>query len=96
MEQVFFARVQKILPGRHGPYVFARSAEIRGSITFSLNPQVWQESSQPTEGEIVVLSDLRRKDAGWRAHCARFMRPGDQPANQEQPQQWKVAICHEQ
>jgi hypothetical protein len=74
----FVAIVEKIvLSGKHGPYVLVRSDEL-GSITFSLDKSVWQEKDLPDEGIYVMLSDLRKKRAGWRAEHGRFLRPSDQ------------------
>lgn len=77
MEQTL-AIVQKVLPGAHGDFVVARARSIPGSVTFSLSPDVWHESTCPEEGVMVVLRDLRQKRAGWRAYHARYVRPSDQ------------------
>lgn len=72
------AVVEKIIPsGRHGPYVVARSEEL-GSVTFSLDPEVWQETDVPEPGMYVVLSRIRRKRAGWRAKHGRYLEPSDE------------------
>jgi len=69
--------VQKVVPeGRHGPYAVVLIDPL-GSVTFSLDATVWQEEEWPKPGEYVVLSQLRRKRAGWRANHARFQQPGD-------------------
>ena len=68
--------VQRTVDGKHGPYAVA-SSESLGNVTFSLDPTVWLEKDPPERGEEVVLSDLRKKRAGWRAHSARFLRPSD-------------------
>ncbi len=79
------AVVQDVLTGSHGRFVVTTSDSVIGSITFSLDESVWQERSDPEPGEYVILSDLRRKRAGWRAHSARHVRPGDDvPANSSQ------------
>ena len=75
------AVVQQVIQGKHGPYAVATSDQIEGSITFSLDPDVWKENEHPRNGYEVVLGDVRNKRAGWRAHSARFVRPTD-----EQPQ----------
>ena len=72
---------QVIKDGKHGPYAVATSDQIPGSITFSLDSEVWKEKEYPRSGYVVILSDVRNKRAGWRAHSARFVRPTD-----EQPQ----------
>jgi len=75
------AVVQKVIDGKHGCYAVANSDKIEGSITFSLDPTVWKEKVYPQEGYMVVLSDIRKKSAGWRAHSARFLRPNDKVSN---------------
>jgi hypothetical protein len=75
--QETIAVVQDVLTGNHGRFVVTTSDSVVGSITFSLDEKVWQEASDPEPGEYVVLSDLRRKRAGWRAHSARHVRPDD-------------------
>ena len=66
-----------ILNGKHGPYVVARSEDL-GMCTFSLLPSGWQEQSYPETGTWVVLYDLRKKRAGWRAQHGRYLRPSDE------------------
>ncbi len=65
--------------GPHGPYAVATSDKPgfgrEESITFSLSPDVWEEPAFPEPGNMVLLSDIRRKWKGWRAHRARFLRP---------------------
>jgi hypothetical protein len=69
--------VQKVVNnGKHGAYAVARHEKL-GSVTFSLEKEVWQEKRFPSQGSEVVLSDLERKRAGWRAMSARFLRPED-------------------
>jgi hypothetical protein len=76
-DKSYQAVVQKVIrKGRHGPYVVTKCTEL-GSVTFSLDPQVWQELQEPDGGAFVMLSKIRRKRAGWRAEHARFMKPGD-------------------
>ena len=72
------AVVQDIVKGKHGYYVVTTSGEIKGSITFSLRKEVWQEKSNPKPGDRVVLSELRKKRDGWYACKARFFRPEDE------------------
>jgi hypothetical protein len=73
------AVVQKvILNGRHGPYAIATSKDLAGSITFSLEAGVWRENRMPEQGIIVVLADLQKKRAGWRAMLGRFLKPSDE------------------
>ena len=72
------AVVEKIIRnGRHGPYAVARSEEI-GNVTFSLDPEVWREDDWPEPGMYVVLSQIRKKRAGWRAKHGRFIVPSDE------------------
>ncbi len=72
------AIVEKIiLGGRHGPYAVARSPEL-GSITFSLDSEIWQEKDWPEPGICVMLSQIRKKRAGWRAKHGRFINPSDE------------------
>lgn len=63
--------------GRHGPYAVARSDEL-GSVTFSLEKPTWQAKDWPDAGTLVILSNLRRKRAGWRAGRARYVTPSDE------------------
>ena len=73
------AVVQNVITdGNHGPYAVATSEQIKGSVTFSLDPTVWKEDRRPEAGEKVVLSNLVGKRAGWRAKQGRFFRPSDE------------------
>ena len=77
------AVVQKVCPdGKHGPYATATEERL-GSITFSLDGSVWNEEGAPELGEIVVLSKLRKKRAGWKAMCGRRYRPSDEPSKEQ-------------
>jgi len=79
------ATVQKIVPtGRHGSYAVAGTNLVKGSITFSLGGGVWQEESWPESGSIVVLSQLVKKEAGWRAMRGRFLKPSDEAKSNQQ------------
>jgi hypothetical protein len=72
------AIVQKVFQdGQHGPYAKA-STKTLGTITFSLEPPVWEEKRFPEEGTYVILSGLTKKRAGWRADAGRFFRPSDE------------------
>ena len=75
--KTYQAVVGKIVQGRHGPYVVAHHKE-HGTITFSMAKEVWREEKNPEPGTYVVLSDLQKKKAGWRAGNARLLRPEDQ------------------
>ncbi len=75
--------IQKIdSDGKHGPYAIAM-VESLGSVTFSLERRVWSEDDKPGPGEIVILSKLREKRAGWRAMRARYVRPSDNSRNSQ-------------
>lgn len=72
------AIVEKIiLDGKHGPYAVAREDRL-GVVTFSLDRNVWREKKFPEPGTCVILSDLVRKSAGWRAENARLFSPSDE------------------
>lgn len=80
----FRAVVQAVADGKHGPYAIAeveglgeKPPPFDGSLTFSISECVWSENVWPTAGEVVVLSQLRKKKAGWRAMKARFLQPSD-------------------
>ena len=76
-DQSYCAMVQKVIPkGAHGPYAVASSEEL-GLITFSLEAPAWTEKDWPEGGSMVILSDIRKKLAGWRASRGRFLRPSD-------------------
>ncbi len=67
------AVVEKIiLDGLHGPYAVARSSEL-GLITFPV-----KENDYPEPGIWVVLTEIRKKSAGWRAQTWRFLEPSDE------------------
>lgn len=81
----FTAVVQKVVSeGSHGPYAVAilkpLVATIEGSVTFSLLPPAWQEKDYPSQGQVVILSDLTQKRAGWRAETARYTTTSDEQA----------------
>ena len=80
----YTAIVQKAFAsGPHGPFAKASSEDL-GTITFSFGPSVWKESRLPEEGDIVVLSEVRRKRAGWRAENGRFFKPSDEQIQEKQ------------
>jgi len=73
------AIVQKVVgQGPHGPYAVATSDQLESSVTFSLEPTVWQDEEWPEAGSVVLLSKLRQKRAGWRAKTGRFYKPSDE------------------
>lgn len=84
-DRAYQAVVHKIIrEGKHGSYAVASCADI-DSITFSLSQDVWHESDWPEPGTCVLLSQIRKKRAGWRALCGRYVRPSDeqQTSNRE-------------
>jgi len=79
-EEKYYAVVEKIIHGRHGPFAVARCEELTGgSVTFSLTTDVWKESDWPESGMFVVLTEVRKKRAGWRAKHGRYLKPSDEP-----------------
>jgi len=71
------AIVEKVYrSGPHGPYAVAKNDAL-GSITFSLGKKVWEETIEPEPGTYVLLSQITKKRAGWRAGSGRFVRPSD-------------------
>lgn len=83
------AVVQKIIPsGEHGPYAVATSDHLKGSVTFSLEPTVWEEDEWPEEGTMVFLGKLRKKRAGWRAKYGRFLKPSDEQTERSNKMQF--------
>ena len=77
------AVVQAVADGKHGPYAIAEADSssmwqpIDGSVTFAIAENVWAENVWPSAGEVVVLAQLRKKRAGWRAMKARFLQSSD-------------------
>lgn len=73
------AFVQSVITdGKHGPYAVTSTGNKElGSITFALDGKVWVEEDFPEPGEIVFLSKLRLKRAGWKAMEARRIRPSN-------------------
>lgn len=79
MLDIIKAVVQKVIrEGKHGPFAVATSDKLDGSVTFSLEPTVWKEKDWPEEGVIVILEELLKKRAGWRAKKGRFFKPSDE------------------
>ena len=66
-----------VLDGKRGPYAVASNNKL-GFITFALADDVWPEGDHPEPGEIVHLSELRKRQAGWRSLKARRLRPSDE------------------
>jgi hypothetical protein len=73
-----------IREGRHGPFAVATSDQLKGSVTFSLEPTVWKEDDWPEQGVVVILGKLRQKRAGWRAKEGRFLKPSDEQKKQQE------------
>ena len=77
-EQEYQGIVEKVIPrGKHGPYAVACVSGV-GLVTFALGDKVWCENRWPDQGTVVVLGDIRKKVAGWRAESGRFVRPSDE------------------
>jgi len=79
------AVVERVFPGgNHGPFAVASSSAISGSVTFSLEPTVWQEEKWPEEGAVVYLTKLIKKRAGWRSKKGRhWLLSDEQTAEKE-------------
>lgn len=78
------AVVEKIIPeGKHGAYAVARSQAL-GPITFSLASNAWREESWPELGTIVVLTQVTKRFAGWRALNGRLFVPSDNTTSNKQ------------
>ncbi len=74
----FICIVEKVVTeGKHGPYAAVSSNDL-GPITFALTLQVWKEEIWPEPGTYVVLSQVIKKRAGWRAKLGRFLQPSDE------------------
>lgn len=63
--------------GPHGPYAVAKTKQL-GSVTFALTSPVWTDTRWPEPGTYVVLSEITKKRAGWRASHGRFFTPSDE------------------
>jgi len=87
MKKVIKAIVHRIIDGKHGLFVVVHCDHVYGSVTFSLNPDVWLEKVLPDLGSVVRLFDLRQKRAGWRATTARFWVPEDEAEEQIEKQE---------
>lgn len=78
-EDQYRAVVQRVVRGgQHGPYAVCTSEELEGSVTVSLESPVWEDEVLPERGMYVVLSQIRRKRAGWRAFKGRLVNPSDE------------------
>lgn len=83
-EQQYQGIVDRIVSkGPHGPYAMAKVESLALRVTFSLKKEVWQERIWPERGTVVVLSEVIRKRAGWRAQHVRFFRPDDEARSKE-------------
>lgn len=80
------AVVQKIVrERRRTPYAVAIREDDGSSLTFTLQKRVWREKDDPSPSDVVLLSNFRRTEGGWRAMCGRFLQPSDeQPAISKQ------------
>lgn len=84
MKDEIVAVVQDIVQGKHGPYAVATSDSHPDiNFTFSLEKLVWNEEKLPSKGTYVVLSDIQRKKAGWRAESARLYTLEDEKSSKE-------------
>ncbi|MDP1619744.1 MAG: hypothetical protein Q8M12_01965, partial [bacterium] len=93
MEKSIKAIVEKIFTaGPHGPYAIATAQGFTGSITFSLEPNVWQEQECPESGEVVFLCELREKRQGWRAKKGRYWIPSDEQTAMEEDMLKKLEV----
>lgn len=90
------AVVQKVIPkGAHGPFAVATSDQMEGSVTFSLEPTVWEEDEWPEEGTVVLLDNLRKKRAGWRAKKGRFWKLSDEQIERSSPVEFLYPISRQ-
>ena len=80
------AIVQKVVrEGNRTPYAVAIREDNGGSITFTLRKRVWREDHDPDPSDVVLLSNFRETEKGWRAMSGRFFQPSDeQPATSKQ------------
>lgn len=94
MKKKFKAVVQKVVKdGKHGPFAVATIEDFDGSVTFSLEPTVWQEDETPEAGEIVLLLRIRKKRAGWRAKQGRYYTPSDEQTANRKEQAMKTVTA---
>ncbi len=63
--------------GKHGAYAVSHCKQVDGAVTFGLNTPVWMECDWPEPGMEVLVTELRKKRAGWRAMKARYVQPED-------------------
>ena len=64
------AIVVDVIPGKKGkPYVVTYPGKDTESITFEL--AIWENPHPPKNGQVVLLSGVRRFHEGWRASVAR-------------------------
>ena len=66
------ASVKKVVKDTGKPYAVTTAKGYRGSITFSLSSDVWEEEDHPKEGAEVVLTNIQPTGRGWRAYRAHF------------------------
>lgn len=78
------AIVQKVCEGHKGKYAITTLKKstpgIKGSVTFLLRKPIWNESYIPESGVFVMLSNLCKKQNGWRAMKARPWSTSDETA----------------
>ncbi len=86
-KESYQAVVQKVVhEGKHGPYVVTKCEAVEtGTVTFSYDEETWHEKKEPKPGNVVLISGVIKKRAGWRATSARFLEPADeQTANRKE------------
>lgn len=85
--------------GHEGPFVICRvigeyegfpnALPVGTSVTFSVG--VWKDNPMAGNGTHVLLDNLSRKQAGWRANEARYLRPRDQRAESREQKEKEKA-----
>ena len=95
MESVKAIVQEVIRDGNHGPFAVAKSGQLEGSVTFSLEPTVWQEQEWPERGMSVYLEELRQKRAGWRAKKGRFWRLSDEQSARSNTMQFLYPVSRQ-
>lgn len=71
------AIVKNVIRGVESPYVVTITKDDQYSITFSLKKPVWDESSDPEIGELVLLSEIYTTSGGYRSKKAKRIHLGD-------------------
>lgn len=71
------AIVKNVIREVERPYVVTATKEGQYWITFSLKKSVWDESSDPEIGELVLLSGIYATSGGYRSKKAKRIHLGD-------------------